>query len=565
MAKLRIGGAWSGVLEVELEEWTVSMLRAEVAKRSGCDGVGGPTQMINLIFAGKVLKDGDGTEKLSQLGLRNNAKILASRVSADQSKVKEEFLAEEERSKRLSRIKFAATSLAQRHADGSLPVGDFNLELENQSGEKVQLGSETDQRAIMMGLMLHANGKQLISKQQYRDALEVLTMGEEAFSLCNPKAIEMVDNVSILQIDMVWCYFMLRDISWLTVAGQRLAKAREGLERAHGKESMRLRLLQGGRYPELALHLRLELLEGVVAYHSGQLETSRVALSAAQIKFFQLQVPDEALSLLMGMGYKERAAKRALRMNNQDVERAVDFLVEEKAKKIKKHEEDLQRQQEILEQKQYGMTPLRKAVDLQKLNELVSMGFHKELAAEALRRNENDTQKSLDDLTNPEIYAVIQADLELRKIKRLRRAEEAAIQEITNMGFPRAAVAQAVRTFGTKEEALNHLIGQPNENAATEDVGNHGLGAAGGSGNSSDTITTSSAEASNEGPSNHKEDEQRDVDMEDELTHGLQNADAFSDYDVDVTKEGEAINEYLTLLYSAENDEKNSSRMMGSK
>lgn len=40
----------------------------------------------------------------------------------------------------------AATSLATRHADGSLPFEDFNLELENQSGEKVQLGSENDQR-----------------------------------------------------------------------------------------------------------------------------------------------------------------------------------------------------------------------------------------------------------------------------------------------------------------------------------------------------------------------------------------------------------------------------------
>lgn len=63
----------------------------------------------------------------------------------------------------------------------------------------------------------------------------------------------MVDNVSILQIDMVWCFFMLRDISWLTVAGIRLAKAREGLERAHGKESVRMRFLQGARHPELAL------------------------------------------------------------------------------------------------------------------------------------------------------------------------------------------------------------------------------------------------------------------------------------------------------------------------
>ncbi|KAJ0450950.1 hypothetical protein HanHA300_Chr15g0562021 [Helianthus annuus] len=33
-----------------------------------------------------------------------------------------------------------------RHADGSLPVEDFNLELENQSGEKVKLGTKDDQR-----------------------------------------------------------------------------------------------------------------------------------------------------------------------------------------------------------------------------------------------------------------------------------------------------------------------------------------------------------------------------------------------------------------------------------
>ena len=65
--------------------------------------------------------------------------------------------------------------------------------------------------------------------------------------------IQLIDNVPILQIDMVWCYFMLRDIRWLSDAGKRLEMARAGIERAHGKDSLRLRLLQGGRYPELAL------------------------------------------------------------------------------------------------------------------------------------------------------------------------------------------------------------------------------------------------------------------------------------------------------------------------
>ncbi|KAM5586707.1 hypothetical protein ABKV19_005560 [Rosa sericea] len=63
-------------------------------------------------------------------------------------------------------------------------------------------------------------------------------------SLCDPSVIKLVDNPSILQIDMVWCYFMLRDINWLSVSRIRLEKAREGLERAHGKDSSRVRLLQ---------------------------------------------------------------------------------------------------------------------------------------------------------------------------------------------------------------------------------------------------------------------------------------------------------------------------------
>ncbi|KAL8114564.1 hypothetical protein AgCh_021430 [Apium graveolens] len=51
---------------------------------------------------------------------------------------------------------------------------------------------------------------------------------------------QVVDNVPILQIDMVWCYFMLRYMSCLSLAGVRLAKSRVGIERAHGIESSRI-------------------------------------------------------------------------------------------------------------------------------------------------------------------------------------------------------------------------------------------------------------------------------------------------------------------------------------
>ncbi|KAF4346871.1 hypothetical protein G4B88_018410 [Cannabis sativa] len=557
MSKLKIAGTWAGVIDVELDNWTVPMLREEVAKRSNC----GPNS-INLICAGKVLKDGDGNDKLGQLGIKNNSKILSTRVAADEGKfIKNELMAEEERSRRLARLKSAAAAMSQRNADGTLPFDDQVIELEDQSGRQVKLGTETDQRAIMMGLMLHTNGKELINKGNYKEAMEVLTMGEEAFSLCDPKVMEFIDNPPILQIDIVWCYFMLRDISCLSVAGERLKKARQNFERSHGKDSHRVRFLQGGRYPELALYLRLELLEGVVAYHSGQFDKSRKVLTSARERFIRLQVPDEALSLVMSMGFREHDAKRALRMSNQDIESAIDFLVEQKAKRLQKRVEDLQKQKELMEQKAYGRTPLKKAVDLQKLNELVSIGFEKELAAEALRRNENDTQKSLDDLTNPEINSSIQFTIESRKRRRQQKANDASIETLVQMGFERSRASEAVEAGGTVEEAMLRLLSQQQSASnPTDDAANNNTESAPIPPAASDAVASSSVpltddiveeEEDNGGSSTAGKVEDRDEEMEDVLADGLAKVDALSDYDIEVTKEGEAINEYLAMLDSA--------------
>ncbi|KAM2779393.1 hypothetical protein COP1_014671 [Malus domestica] len=85
------------------------MLRDEVAKRSNCD-----PNLINLICAGRVLKDGCGDEKLAQVGIKNNTKILASRVCTEEGKsLNEELMAEGERSRRgdINTAPFCSTSL----------------------------------------------------------------------------------------------------------------------------------------------------------------------------------------------------------------------------------------------------------------------------------------------------------------------------------------------------------------------------------------------------------------------------------------------------------------------
>ncbi|KAH9623583.1 hypothetical protein KSS87_009780 [Heliosperma pusillum] len=543
--KIKIAGVWRGTVDVNMEEWSVGMLREHIARLCNSDNPG----LFRLICCGRLLKDDDPPNStLFDLGIPINAKILATKVSLHDHA---NLVSQEQRSARLARLKAGVTALAKRHADGSIPIEDYNLELEDQRGNKINMGSETDQRAIMMGLMLHTKGKHLIASLNYKDALEVLLMGEEAFSLCDPTLLQLVDNVPILQIDIVWCYFMLRDINCLSLAGERLAKAKFGIHRAHGKDASRVRLLQTSRCPQLALYLRLELLQGIAAFHSGQFEISRQAFTSAKANFSKLQVSDESLSLLISMGYKQHEAIRALKLNEQIVESAVNFLEEEKQNKEKKRADDLKRQMEIREQKKYGKTPLGKAVDMQKLNALVSISFEKELAAEALRRHENDALKALDDLTNPETKLNIQLDIESKKRKRQLGDMEARVSQLASMGFDRTRVSAAVNTHGTTTEALEELLVQ-----VGQDVGEN-------MGEAVDPAVASSSgvDARSEGESSAGNDsspstsshgvEERDVEIEEELANALSREDAFSDYDIDVTKEAEALNEYLALLDSA--------------
>ncbi|KAG4930090.1 hypothetical protein JHK82_047160 [Glycine max] len=520
---------WIGILEVELETWSIRMLREEVAKRSNCN-----PNSVNLICAGKILKDGDGQHNLTQLGIKNNAKILATRICVEQGKaIKQEIMAEEEHSHKLARVKAAAIAVAKRHVDDLLPIENFTTEVEGQMGKKIKLASETDhQRAIMTGLVLEANGKRLIRQGKYKDALEVLSMAEETFSLCDDSdTLELIDIIPIMQINMVWCYFMMQDISSLSEAGKLLAKAREGLEDAYGKHALRARLLKSGCFLELAWHLRLELLEGVVAYYSGQLDTAREALLSAQAKFEKLQVSDEDLSLVMSMGFTKCDAKRALKMNLQNIQAAVNFLIEENAEKDQKQKE---RESEIRKQK---------PVDLQRLNELESVGFEKDIAAEALRRNGNVFQKALNDLTHPETFSALQAYIESEKGK--------IVEEIRTSA---ALAATEADPNIIQFETMGGRMTTARVSRVTDANMQREVNPSGGASSSSSSLPPqiNAFVCDLQDPSNKSEAQKRDVEMEDELSADIaESSDALADYDIEVDIEGAAITEYLSLVETA--------------
>ena len=41
-------------------------------------------------------------------------------------------------------------------------------------------------------------------QEDYTGALDVLLLSEEAFQLCNPAHLTLVDNTGLLQVDIVW-------------------------------------------------------------------------------------------------------------------------------------------------------------------------------------------------------------------------------------------------------------------------------------------------------------------------------------------------------------------------
>ncbi|KAJ0701694.1 putative UBA-like superfamily, Ubiquitin-associated domain, NEDD8 ultimate buster 1 [Helianthus annuus] len=168
--------------------------------------------------------------------------------------------------------------------------------------------------------------------------------------------------------------------------------------------------------------------------------------------------------------------------------------------------------------------------------------FEKELAAESLRRNENEMQKALDDLTNPDTNSDIQ--------KRARRASDAAVERLVTLGFPREAVVAAVDAHGTEERALNHLLEQnvPKESAPPTGPVAENVGSSSGSGGASSSDGATGTVPNNGNIPIFDQEMERDVEMEHEITGDLRSEDVFSDYDMELTRESEAIEEYLALV-----------------
>ncbi|XP_078443695.1 uncharacterized protein LOC144713083 [Wolffia australiana] len=292
---LWIAGVWSGVLEdIPLESWTIAALREEIWIRSG--GNGSPDD-IRLISGGHVLIDGSNPNlemrNLMVAGLLRGAKILATAGSAELQRRRkataEDKLAQEtdcnaEPLQSLFKFRSTAKWMACRNASDSFFPRDLRIEIEIRGRTMARFIKETDQRSVIFALILHINAKKLMKIGFYRYALVSLNMSAAAISCCGNRALPLMCNVVERKVDYAWCLIMIRRDDYLAEIQITVRSTRKTLHLFRDQFSV----------VDPVLYLRLDILDGILAYHSGDIGQAIMHLSSAENKYFQIKMAEVA-------------------------------------------------------------------------------------------------------------------------------------------------------------------------------------------------------------------------------------------------------------------------------
>ncbi|CAI5499853.1 unnamed protein product [Closterium sp. Naga37s-1] len=563
---LKVAGSWSGQVEIpSLTEWTVCELRAELSRLSGIDA-----GSLKIICGGRTLKDEAEAEGEAE-GERGRAggastgaeETVAEGNTGDVGKGNSEGNGEGEKGEG----KGMGNALGKRKGGRGRSLEEVGVRAGSRllvTGGGRRLGGE-----------IAAEGKRVVEEEAARKEREerlARVRAAAAFSICDAKITESIDNIPMLLLDIVWCHYMTKNVASLASAKGRLAAARSALRKAHGADMSRLRLLQGNFRPELATYLRLDLLDAIAAYHSGDLTRARPLLASAQSLFQQLQVSDESLASLAGMGFSANEARRALRVAGGDVSRAAEFVILQRQREAEKAEEDRRQRRMEREQRAYGRTPRGKKVDMRLLDELAAYGFTRRVAAEALRQSENHHQSALDALLDPNSLAALEVAVAEGKADGGRRrhsrggggagaggagaggaggtCSDDSVAALVALGFSAHQARRALEGSSNDVEAAAAALlqgeygeagtgegggsgeggeGEEGNGAGERGAGEEGIEGTGGAGG----MDVDGGEGSEGGSEGSEEEEERDEEMEGEIRKGV-SGDPYAEYDLDV-------------------------------
>ncbi|XP_016974421.1 NEDD8 ultimate buster 1 [Drosophila rhopaloa] len=344
-------------------------LQKEVAKKLD---LADPSH-VKCISGGRII---NGMRTLASQGLKTNQQLMVVVGGGNQG---------QELHERIQRIRADVEIVAD--ADHRF------MEMEDQDGRPIFLPPD-ENRTLLMAMGMYEKARAAMRKENLDEALLLLLETDELFSRCNSKFLEAVDNYALINLDIVWCYLCLKNITQLPDAQRRLDICERSFRKSYGEQFDRLYAIKGTSCPERALIMRLHLLQGVLYFHQNRRDESYERLEEAAKALDELKVNDDQLLTLVEMGYGESDARLALRSCAGNIDRAIQFIQDrrEKVSEERRNSAPLRQvNQEMREANSGGDW-----VDPRSVCRLMEMGYERRLVVEALKKTKNNLDRSLD-------------------------------------------------------------------------------------------------------------------------------------------------------------------------
>ncbi len=397
----------------------------------------------------------------------------------------------------------------------------------------MSFSSDLVRQAVVTGMLLAAHGRKTLAEEDLSEATAALALSLEAFDTVPSAELSLIDNVAEASLDWCWSLFLAQDVSQLAQGAARLQAARAGLERAHGADLSRLRQLSGGGFaPQLASHVRLNLLEGVVAFLRGDVRAAQASLAAAAQHARSFHVDPDTLAECVSMGFTTTEATRGLRHCSGNLSQAADWMLSQRdaaQARTRRREEERRQRREL---RALGKTRSGAYVDAAAVARLETLGYARSLAGAALRESDNIFDAALDILSDAARNDALQASLERKRKRADAKADSvAALPPLIALGFSERQVKAALRQCDYDANAAAELLllgalpdepHEPEQGGAGPAENDEGGGAA---------------------------DCAPDPDMEAELATAVKE-DPLAAYDVDISAEVNAIEDYSARIRS---------------
>ncbi|XP_043653597.1 NEDD8 ultimate buster 1 [Drosophila teissieri] len=418
-------GGTSQMLEIKCSLGGLgSDLQAEVAKKLD---LGDPSH-VRCISGGRII---NGQKTLAAQGLKTNQQLMVVVGGANDGHLHE----------RIQRIRADLEIVAD--ADNRF------MEMEDQDGRPIFLPPE-ENRSLLMAMSMYEVAKVAVHKENFDEALLLLLECDELFSLCNSKLLETVDNYALINLDIVWCYLRLKNITQLTDAQRRLDICERGFFRSYGEQFMRLYAMKGPSCPERALIMRLHLLQGVLFFHQNRRDEAYEKLEEATKDFNELKVNDTELTTLVEMGYEESDARLALRSCAGQVDRAIQFI-QERREKIREERKNSAAERQV-NQEMMDANPGEQWVNPRSVCRLMEMGYERRLVVEALKRTKNNLDRSLDLLQR-------HSDELRANLAPTPPVDESLLTTLQQLGFSETSAREALETTGNSfRKSVKYLL-----------------------------------------------------------------------------------------------------------